>query len=291
MKTSCWFRESTTQTTATTEEDPNSDDHSLTFYGNEPGEADVPHSVVRPPESYKTQYLRIVDELNYKNCCAFCDEVFTNSDVGRLACSFHPMAYYACCNRSITYDKSELYGVCQLCAKLHVKAELRDKIKEEETYRRYNCTRVDHTTDTGNLFANLLIGVPTFFASKLALFWEPEMHANKRLNVLLVDKPEFIVMSVEYNVPGVGLHRKRVADIYDCMAEKFNIAILADALHEANKSVKQSISFSQRAGIVVKGEERIQTLYTDDRSKMEFVPFYIIARIQQNRGEMKFVSD
>lgn len=266
------------------------DDHSLTFFGNDPGEKDVPHSVVHPPEGYETQYLRMLDELNYTNkCCVFCDETFTNSDIGRLACSFHPMAYYARSNRSITYDKAELSGVCPLCAKLHVKAELREPIKEEEGYARYNCTRIDHTTDSARLFDNLVIGVPTFFASKLALFWEPEPKSGSRPNVLLVDKPEQIIMSFTYNVPGLGQYKKRVAEIYDCVAEKFNLCVLKDALHEANKSIKKTISFAQRAGMSVKGEEKIQTYYTDDRSKMEFVPFYIIARIQQNPGEMKFV--
>lgn len=200
------------------------------------------------------------------------------------------MLWYAIADRMIPYSRIETVGTCRVCAKYHVRSDLRPGPREEEFYRSLNCTLIDHTVDPYQLFDHLLIGMPTFIASKLAVYFTTSGKPSALQNFLLVDKPEYLEMSVMYYVPGMGEFRRSVKELYDEVAEQFGLCELEEALHEANKTVKQTVSFSEKNGMASKGVEKLRTLYSDNFTSMEFVPFYIIARIEQLPGKMRFVD-
>lgn len=277
---SCWFRDLKKKRNA---------NHPLTFLEHNL-EPDVPHLMIKPPDLYSTQYERLVEELHYTMCCKFCNGEFNSNEVGTLACSFHPMTYYARGSRLIPYTNLETKDVCPVCVQYHAPVTFAHKLPDGMTLRRYDCTRIDHTSDPDSLFKNLLIGVPTFFAEYLKINFLSRGNPSVLANVLLVDKPEQMQMYVQYEVPGMASCKKKVADIYDEVTERYNLCTLDDALQQANRQIKQTITLSQRAGMSVPGAEKIRTLYADDIDHMEFVPIYIIARVEQQRGAMMFVN-
>lgn len=177
-----------------------------------------------------------------------------------------------------------------MCAKYHVKIEFQEPLLDSELSRSLDCTRIDHTVDPNMLFEHLLIGMPTFLAAKLAVYFTTAGEPSKRDNILLVDKAEYLEMSVAYYVPGQGEYRRTVREMYDEVAEQYGLCELEEALHEANKTVKQTISFSEKNGMAVRGVEKLRTLYSDNYTSMEFVPFYLIARIEQLPGKMRFIE-
>lgn len=247
--------------------------------------------MIKPPDGYSTRYERLLEELHYPMCCKFCNGEFTSNEVGTLACSFHPMTYYGRATRAIPYAEVERDDVCTVCMQYQVPAVFSQRIPEAMKLRRYDCTRIDHTSDPDALFRNFIIGVPTFFAEYVKINFTSSGNPSVLPNVLLVDKPEIIQMLVVYNVPGLGLYTKPVVEIYEEITERFGLCNLDEALKEATKQVKQTISFSDKAGMTVKGAEKIRTLYVSNRDYMEFVPFYIIARVQQSPGDMKFIPE
>lgn len=251
----------------------------------EPG---VPHFVVEPPRAYNTQYRRLEDELNVRNRCAFCNEDFFNSDLGSLACSFHPMAYYARYSRAMAYSKLEAHGFCSVCTKLEVLPELHAPLTECELETRRHCTRIDHTTNPACLFDAMLVALPTFFAEKLSVFYRTTGNPSGLRNILLVDRPELITQTVVYVVPGVGQFARSVREMYDSMAAKFRLRVLDEALREAARQFKRTVTQSERAGFGCEEAVRKQSLYSEFNNEVAFVPFYIIARVEQKAGQMKF---
>lgn len=201
------------------------------------------------------------------------------------------MLWYAIADRLIPYSDVETIGACKICSNYHVKSDFRQAPREEEFSRSLDCTRIDHTVDPSELFEHLLIGIPTFLASKLAVYFTTKGQPSALANFLLVDKPEQLEMTVAYGVPGLGEYTKPVKQLYDEVADLYGLCELEEALHEANKAVKQTISFSEKNGMAVKGSEKLRTLYSDNYTSMEFVPFYVIARIEQQPGQMRFVDE
>jgi len=249
----------------------------------------VPHCVIAPPTEYSTRYMRLVDELSYTNRCVFCGDVFAAREVGLLSCRFHPMTYYACADRGIPYSMAEASGHCTVCLQYHVPASMRSKITEDQTSRRYDCTRIDHTADATALFEHLVIGVPTFFATKLALYSVSGYKPSGLANVILIDQPEQLTRSVVYNIAGKGVYRQNVKDIYDCMCERFSLDVLDVALSEARKGTKRTATLSSTAGVEEACADERMALYTSDDREVQFVPFYIISRIEQRRNGFRLV--
>lgn len=246
--------------------------------------------MIKPPDGYSTQYARLVEELHFPMCCKFCNGEFTSNELGTLSCSFHPMTYYGRGTRIIPYANAEKEDVCTVCMQYQVPIAFSQTIPEDMKLRRYDCTRIDHSSDPESLFRHVVIGVPTFFAEYLKINFVSSGNPSVLPNVLLVDKPEQIQMYAVYNVPGLGLYKKLVSEIYEEVTERFGLCTLDEALKEANKQVKQTITLSDKAGMSVPGAQKIRTLYATNRDYMEFVPFYIISRIQQRPGEMRFES-
>lgn len=247
----------------------------------------MPHTVLNPPPEYANQYARLVDELQYEVRCAFCNDYFRANEIGMLGCSFHPMLTYARCNRGIPYTHVDRINHCKVCLDYHVPVEFRRKLSEWELSRRFDCTRVDHTSNPNVLFDHFLIGMPTFFASKLGIYSASGYHPSSLPNVLLVDDPEQLTRNVYYVISGMGLFKQSVRKVYDCMCERFLLDVLDDALFEARKGTKKTGSLSAAAGTEVAGAEERLELYNDERRTIEFVPFYIITRIEQRAGDLR----
>lgn len=230
----------------------------------------------------------MIDELEHSTTCAFCGDQFSRSDLGSLSCRFHPMAVYARCGRTIAHSSAETLGRCAVCVKLHVPSELRDPLQPDERLPRYACTRVDHTSDPARLFDNLIVGTPTFFASNLSLSLLTVGAPSARANVLLVDSPERLASRLVYVVPGLGEFSRAVIDVYRCMAETFHLSTLDEAMREARRAVSRTVTYSERSGMKVPGLDNKKLLYEKQVGSVTFVPFYIVARVEQRRGDMRF---
>lgn len=252
-------------------------------------EPSVPHCIIVPPREYCTRYERLRDELQYESRCVFCNTDFKAYEVGTLGCTFHPMLTYAKCMRGIPYTPAEKRGFCRICTNFHVPVGARRKLSEAELSRRYDCTRVDHTSDMNALFDHPVVAIPTFFATKMGLFHVSGYKPSSHPNVVLVDEPSHLLHTVVYTIPGLGVFSQRVRDIYECMCERFSLDVLEDALFEMRKGSKGTSSISTKAGVAVPGADEKFALYNDKADAVEFVPFYIIARIEQKPGEMKFM--
>jgi len=251
-------------------------------------EPNVAHVVVEPPTNYRAQYERLCDELGHRSVCYFCNASYTSADIGSLSCTFHPMSYYARCERALPYAEIEAFDKCTVCVRMHVPEANSKPVAYAQTLRRFDCTRIDHTARPFDLFDRVVVAIPTFMASKLALFYRTGGAPSLRDNVLLVDEPSQLESAVVFGVPGAGEFRHDVRALYDCMACKFRLQALDDALREARTGTKETASLSSRVGAVDDRIRVLAQLYSRDERKVTFVPFYLVARIEQRPKQMRF---
>ena len=285
---SCWFRESALRREQTEAIQKSTGGHFATYFDGAVAEPGVPHAVVEPPPNYRAQYSRLAEELQYVERCVLCGDEYRANGVGRLLCAFHPMEWYARYAKLTPYRADEAVHACVVCRNAHQRSPFQRALTPLARIEAGACTRVDHTSNADALFDHLLLAVPTFFASHLAIFFVTGGAPSALSNVLLVDRAEQLAGGVVFDVPGLGVFRRSVLQLYSCMSAVFDLGLLDDALRDARRGTKDTISLSATAGIKVTGSERKQELYDKDDAKAQFVPFYILARIQQRPGTMYF---
>lgn len=242
------------------------------------------------PPGYEVTDSNIRAQLNKSAFCALCGNSYRGAEVGTLACAYHPMDSNLSALRIRPYSSlCKERGDCDVCARQFLVPAIRigSGIAAPSAVVATGCTKIDHCESLQTLLENPLLAVPTYYSSVLALHGSGSHLTGYHLteengNVLMVDKPEQMAMTVQFEVPGEpGVRTRSVIGIYEEMAHVFNLGQLRESLRDARKGPVGS-SITRLKQLEHPDAKRKFMLYARNNAYAEFVPFYVIARVQQS---------
>ena len=248
------------------------------------------------PIGYELADMSIREQLKKTAQCGLCGKEYSGAYVGSLACAFHPYEAYLACMRTAHYNPvlHEAEG-CKVCARGHLMPELRPMsgIEQRDDVLPSGCVRIDHCRNIDTLLERPFYGIPTFYSTYLRLHGNGSHVSGLQLdesggNVLLISEPEQMAMNVQYRLPGIAhIFTISVIEIYETMAALFQLQQLDESLRQARKGPVGS-SVSRLPQLRHPHASRKFNMYTRETVLAEFVPFYILMRVQQNEP-MKLV--
>jgi len=244
------------------------------------------------PIGYEIKDMSVRAELKKTHTCAACGQLYSGAFVGSLACTFHPYQTYLECKRSTQYSEQELAQCsCLTCAKASLPRTLRSARtfgSGERSRLNDGCTRIDHSSNIDRIFDMPVVAFPTFYARHLRLRGS-ESHLTGYFldesagNIMLISQPEQMAATLQYTMPGLhSPQHVRVVDLYELMAVRFGLQQLRDSISRAKKGPVGS-SVSRLPQLRHKDASRKFNIYARETVVAEFVPFYIIVRVQQQQ--------
>ena len=233
------------------------------------------------------QHLNNLDELKLRATCSLCGDTYSGTSVGSLACNFHPMATIFSALRRLPYStRCVEHGSCEVCTRGFLAPEIASSMPAADLSLK-GCTKIDHCRDLAAILHNPVVAIPTFYCHLLELrrtgsHLRPGFLCNRSSNLLLIDEPEQIGAVLQYTVPGMPMPQQvLVEQLYEQMAARFRLRRLRDSLLNAKRGFVQN-SITRIKELRHPDAERKFSLYSNTRSVAEFVPFFIIARMQQD---------
>ena len=245
------------------------------------------------PRAYEFQYSGLKRAIGSVHHCVVCQRTYTGSEIGTLACRFHPFKLINTCMRFEEYDSLAAAPTdCRTCNDAHLTSYARRsmawQVPGSTDHSASGCTPVDHCTSLEQLLAKPYSCVPLCMAENFVLHDKYDrdnpLSTHTRTNVVIISEPEQMALTLLIEIPGTSQpFVVPVIELYNEVCSVFKLADLQQSVRLARRGPNAS-SITRIKGFQHADALDTYRLYADEQDSLaEFMPFAVIARVHPRR--------